>query len=1167
MSPGDCQLLFNVCDPVVCPNSRCDFGGTYPVDNVIQSGIVGSTLLCLPNSIFLHPNTGVVIPVCLTGIHAGIDALTQVLENYRDCLNESATTGKVVGVCDMIYSVYMCDFFWRQVGPFSENLIKDIFLKVFGAGDKGGGEYLFVQDAWTNAEKSAQFMQSTYGSNSKLAFGFKDLTQTAVSEVCKAPFSATYPDKFDTMLEPESPVQFYASFSEIPYTDASVPPTSQYSVSYFIYSGNDQGHYYQIYLKSGPTALGYVGKDSAVVASGYVNQGEKVSFKKDLLEVSGFKELCVKIDVQEKCGFKSVSTSMALNYAKDYTTGSQAGSNISTESECIAGSASAGSLLTPNLQSAAEGLANPAIYNQGIIRVCSSGNPGAGTPDQSRWNYVGYCDDRTIGCWIDTKSVENAITGRGLENETLSAIAALNLDYLTSQGGYFTKEVGRAKINDLKVVYNNLLTQIKQDPASVENAIYSGTLIDFGNTSYNGRKFVGFSDDIKSLSAKLIYNDQKAELAIYQAYVYDQIARKIGKNVTLGSVSSSSSSGTSTNSANASANANNSVASVGGISSQDKVDIANEQGFWTTVSDKILSDDVLSLACALSPNPADSIVSGTGRATGAGAIAVTSQAAANVAEVTSLSPVMVQSGNYVIQSGVAQRLAIFNSGGISYVKDLTGNIIGQVGTGGKIISPSGKVIKGLSLAANAKYVDAAGNVITQTGSLVANGKGALKLVTPTSKAFTAISRISNALLLYELACKCLQTEQAFFSAWDSTQEFQLASAETDSQVTTRIINFNKQINLINQSMDDLEYYIKQIEDVSLQDKLISEYDSLKQQFDTIVNLNRKLRDTYNVYRTNDEKKSSRFFTLVAGSEFSDSEYSYLKDLMKALRVRLVDAGKLVESMNTKINDVTSSVSVSSSAGVSSGTIFVPDSFKNQVSSSNLVSSKGSYSISESVIPADRTMINAVTSGGLVNIPDTSKLAKRHFNLTFILDNSYDYNSIDSVVKNFLINKYGQFWKSDSNLQIFAKKIVLDSNYNKWDVYVTYYGNTDFLQNDAFDQLMQAGEQMIAQVNLFLGDAQTTLNSCTNTLSGYTSKVSCPVYNSAKVDVDIQEIKNILILAEKATTSSDQLKYANDALSKTQILKTYLVSNGAESSLVSQIDGIIVSLQQEIVKIQ
>jgi hypothetical protein len=46
-----------------------------------------------------------------------------------------------------------------------------------------------------------------------------------------------------------------------------------------------------------------------------------------------------------------------------------------------------------------------------------------------------------------------------------------------------------------------------------------------------------------------------------------------------------------------------------------------------------------------------------------------------------------------------------------------------------------------------------------------------------------------------------------------------------------------------------------------------------------------------------------------------------------------------------------------------------------------------------------------------------------------------------------------------------------------------------------------------------------------------------------------------------------LKYANDALSKTQILKTYLVSNGAESSLVSQIDGIIVSLQQEIVKIQ
>ena len=49
MSPSDCHLMFNVCDPVICPSSRCDFGGTYPVADVVQTGIVGSALLCLPN--------------------------------------------------------------------------------------------------------------------------------------------------------------------------------------------------------------------------------------------------------------------------------------------------------------------------------------------------------------------------------------------------------------------------------------------------------------------------------------------------------------------------------------------------------------------------------------------------------------------------------------------------------------------------------------------------------------------------------------------------------------------------------------------------------------------------------------------------------------------------------------------------------------------------------------------------------------------------------------------------------------------------------------------------------------------------------------------------------------------------------------------------------------
>ena len=49
MSASDCMTLFNVCDPVICPASRCDLGGQYRVDNVIQSGIIGSLTLCLSN--------------------------------------------------------------------------------------------------------------------------------------------------------------------------------------------------------------------------------------------------------------------------------------------------------------------------------------------------------------------------------------------------------------------------------------------------------------------------------------------------------------------------------------------------------------------------------------------------------------------------------------------------------------------------------------------------------------------------------------------------------------------------------------------------------------------------------------------------------------------------------------------------------------------------------------------------------------------------------------------------------------------------------------------------------------------------------------------------------------------------------------------------------------
>ena len=144
MSPTQCQILFNVCDPVICPASRCDLGGQYPVRDVIQSGIVGSIALCLPNA-----REGIVMPVCLTGIQAGVDSWNSVLTSYRDCLQENLDTGKTTGICDEINSVYTCEFFWKQGLPIAQVAVPKIISSLAGQNVHGGGEYLSVQNAWS----------------------------------------------------------------------------------------------------------------------------------------------------------------------------------------------------------------------------------------------------------------------------------------------------------------------------------------------------------------------------------------------------------------------------------------------------------------------------------------------------------------------------------------------------------------------------------------------------------------------------------------------------------------------------------------------------------------------------------------------------------------------------------------------------------------------------------------------------------------------------------------------------------------------------------------------------------------------------------------------------------------------------------------------------------
>jgi hypothetical protein len=455
MSPTDCQWLFNLCDPVICPPSRCDFGGSYPVSDVIQSGIIGSIMLCLPNF-----NKGIYIPVCLTGIKAGIDSLLSVYKSYRDCLQDSLDNGKMIGICDEINSVYMCDFFWRQGLPIANLIVPKVIEMLFQQNVRGGGEYLGVASAWSAASNSVEYFTQYYAANSYRAFQARTIEE-AGEEVCKNFASGVYAnggDLLEQLTEPDSPPQFYGRFDEIPFTTATVPPVSQYKVFYHIYAGKDSRAYYEVYLTAGAGSSYYQDISTKyLVDSGYIAVGEYASQTKDFTAPAGYKQLCIRVNEFEQCGFQQASTSYAVNYVTDQYLSEQANStSIQSESECISGSASVYSVLNPNVQSTAESLINPEIYNSGIIRICSTQNPGKGTDPKadaegSRWIDVGKCSsDGKIRCWLDTNSVANVIKDTSIENQTLSSLNSYSQQVLANENNYLSDAEVDQKIKDIK---------------------------------------------------------------------------------------------------------------------------------------------------------------------------------------------------------------------------------------------------------------------------------------------------------------------------------------------------------------------------------------------------------------------------------------------------------------------------------------------------------------------------------------------------------------------------------------------------------------------------------------------------------------------------------------------------------------------------------------------
>ncbi|KHO54938.1 MAG: hypothetical protein QT10_C0009G0020 [archaeon GW2011_AR19] len=499
MSPKECNLIFNLCDPVICPSSRCDFGGEYVVKDVIQSGIVGSTLLCLPNA-----KEKIYAPVCLTGIQAGVDGFTSVEKAYRDCLQKSLDTGETIGICDEIQSVYMCDFFWRQAAPLGKIGISKVIAKAFGQGTRGGGEYLSVANAWESASKSADYFTQSYGINSYNAFKSRSASKQLFAPVCKGFISGAVPKLetlFNAVTEPDSPVQFHARFDEIPYSDVTVPPVSQYKVFYTIYAGKDQPVYYQVYLK--PDAEGSLYQDASFirnVASGFIPVGESATETKDFTAPAGYRKLCINANGYEECGFKEVSTSFAVDYVKDqYAKEQITKTGVSSEKECASGTPSLYNFLTPNIQSSAEGALSPEIYKRGITRLCATNNPGQGT-DSSRWIEVGRCSDvgQNVKCWLDQNSMEDALQFAGTKNKTITELEKIWITGLNLSENYE---------EDFNLEFEEI-GKIEGDEGKLRDKISKAT----------------------SLLEKTFFNTQKAKVFFERGKTYAELAKLVYKN-------------------------------------------------------------------------------------------------------------------------------------------------------------------------------------------------------------------------------------------------------------------------------------------------------------------------------------------------------------------------------------------------------------------------------------------------------------------------------------------------------------------------------------------------------------------------------------------------------------------------------------------------------------
>lgn len=382
MSSTHCLFLYNACDPVICPSSRCNFGGQYQVDNVVQSGLIGSSMLCLPNF-----NKGIIMPVCLSGILASLKTIRSVLQGYVNCLEAAKVSGKSVGICDKIRSIYICEIIWKEMLVFLK-MKGGVFQWLFDKSlPTGGREY--VRGGFEGAGATIDFFTNNYAKNIFAAYKGR-AAQEIGSEICRSAIygkTPWYGDIVGKVSDAQNPPQFTAYVEEHTYSDIGIRKQSRYQVYYHIYAGSNEVDY-KIYLRK-------PGKNYKV-DSGRLDKEGFVDENPDFVEESGFEEICVYINDRPYCGFgKIASTSFAVNAINDYMMGYSMGKTIESEEHCRAGNIGIGEYI-PQAQ---------------IRRVCSTIDPNINKGGEI-WKKVGTCGKNEAGvylgdCWMEVSEIKD----------------------------------------------------------------------------------------------------------------------------------------------------------------------------------------------------------------------------------------------------------------------------------------------------------------------------------------------------------------------------------------------------------------------------------------------------------------------------------------------------------------------------------------------------------------------------------------------------------------------------------------------------------------------------------------------------------------------------------------------------------------------------------------